>query len=191
VSVPGGLVLRLSPPARQSSAELVSLLSGEFGYSKHRDVSSAESSSDIDNACRGIQPTIRVAILGSLLACLPDLQGRVVLDLGCGIGDQTSLLCARGARVLAFDANEELLAVAQSCEIPNAEFRHCNLRGDLPPLAEPVDGVWCSFTAVRYDARGVLILPRSCGASLRRKSALCVGRESSSSVISGSKQFVR
>jgi SAM-dependent methyltransferase len=86
-----------------------------------------------------------------ILACLPDLQGRVVLDLGCGIGHQTSLLSARGARVLGLDANEELLAVARSREIPNAEFRHYNLREDLP-LAEPVDGVWCSFTAAYFPA---------------------------------------
>jgi SAM-dependent methyltransferase len=60
------------------------------------------------------------------------------------------LLCSpRGARVLGFDANEELLAVARSREIPNAEFSHCNLRGDLP-LTEPVDVVWCSFTAAYF-----------------------------------------
>lgn len=86
-----------------------------------------------------------------VLACLPDLQGSTVLDLGCGIGDQASLLAARGARVLGFDQSDELLAVAKARGIPNAEFRACNLRGDLP-LTEPVDGIWCSFTAAYFPA---------------------------------------
>jgi SAM-dependent methyltransferase len=84
-----------------------------------------------------------------VLACLPDLPGRTVLDLGCGIGDQASLLAARGARVIGLDQINELLAVAEAREIPNAQFRQCNLYGDLE-LAEPIDGIWCSFTAAYF-----------------------------------------
>lgn len=76
---------------------------------------------------------------------LPPLSGKTVLDLGCGIGDQAAELAKRGARVIGIDANDELLAEAQSRKIPNAEFRH----GDLRALQDVgiVDGIWSSFAA--------------------------------------------
>jgi SAM-dependent methyltransferase len=86
-----------------------------------------------------------------VLASLPDLRGRTVLDLGCGMGDQAALLAARGARVIGLDQITELVAVAQARDIPNAEFRQCNLHGDLA-FAEPIDGIWCSFTAAHFPA---------------------------------------
>jgi SAM-dependent methyltransferase len=79
------------------------------------------------------------------LDLLPPLDGRIVLDLGCGIGDQAAELAKRGARVIGIDANDELLATARSRMIPNAEFRH----GDLRALHDvgTVDGIWSSFAA--------------------------------------------
>jgi len=76
---------------------------------------------------------------------VPPLDGKTVLDLGCGVGDQAAELVARGARVIGIDTNEELLATAQSRGIPNAEFRN----GDLRTLEDVgvADGIWCSFTA--------------------------------------------
>jgi SAM-dependent methyltransferase len=77
---------------------------------------------------------------------LPTLVGKVVLDLGCGIGDQAAQLAERGARVLGLDTNQELLAVAQTRKIPNTEFRN----GDLNTLEDGLgvfDGIWCSFAA--------------------------------------------
>jgi SAM-dependent methyltransferase len=76
---------------------------------------------------------------------LPPLEGKVVLDLGCGIGDQAAELSGRGARMIGIDAKEELLATARSRKIPNAEFR----RGDLRTLRDVgiVDGIWSSFAA--------------------------------------------
>jgi 2-polyprenyl-3-methyl-5-hydroxy-6-metoxy-1,4-benzoquinol methylase len=55
-----------------------------------------------------------------ILAALPRLEGATVLDLGCGVGDQAALLAARGARVLGFDMNEELLGEARSRSIAGA-----------------------------------------------------------------------
>lgn len=80
-----------------------------------------------------------------VIALLPPLGGRIVLDLGCGIGDLAAELAQRGARVIGIDANDELLASAQSRSIPNAEFR----RGDLRALRDvgTVDGIWSSFAA--------------------------------------------
>jgi len=80
---------------------------------------------------------------------LPSLQGRTVLDLGCGVGDQAAEMVARGARVIGIDMNEELLREARSRELPNAEFQVGDLR-DLPDAGVPVDGVWCSFAAAYF-----------------------------------------
>ncbi len=80
-----------------------------------------------------------------VMALLPPLDGKTVLDLGCGIGDQAAELVERGARVIGIDTNEELLTTAQSRRIPNAEFR----RGDMqtPRNVGSVDGIWSSFAA--------------------------------------------
>ena len=84
-----------------------------------------------------------------IYSVLPDVRGKTILDLGCAIGDQAAELVARGASVIGIDANEELLRVARSRGIGNAEFRSGDLR-DLD-LALEADGIWCSFS-VAYIA---------------------------------------
>lgn len=84
-----------------------------------------------------------------IFAALPNPSGQTVLDLGCGIGDQAAELVARGARVIGFDANEELLDAARKKALPNSEFRFANLKETLP-VSEPVDGIWCSFAAAYF-----------------------------------------
>lgn len=83
------------------------------------------------------------------LDALPPLAGQIVLDLGCGVGDQAAALVARGARVIGFDLNEELLAEARSRALANAVFRRGDL-AELPDLGIAVDGVWCSFAAAYF-----------------------------------------
>lgn len=85
----------------------------------------------------------------AILDALPPLDGRTVLDLGCGVGDQAAELAARGARVIGIDANEELLREAESRRIPGAEFRRADLREPLPP-GIAADGLWCSFAAAYF-----------------------------------------
>lgn len=80
---------------------------------------------------------------------LPPLDGRTVLDFGCGVGDQAATLVARGARVIGYDANEELIRVARARALPSAEFRIGDLREDLD-LDGQADGIWCSFTAAFF-----------------------------------------
>lgn len=81
----------------------------------------------------------------TVLDALPSVAGSTLLDLGCAIGDQAALLAERGANVIGIDANDELLAVAKARGIPNAEFRHGDLRSlEFDGLA---DGIWCSFAA--------------------------------------------
>lgn len=82
----------------------------------------------------------------AILSTLPPLQGKTVLDLGCGAGDISSELAAQGAHVLGFDCNEELLAYARSREIPNAKFLAADLRTEAG-FGHVADGIWCGFTA--------------------------------------------
>jgi ubiquinone/menaquinone biosynthesis C-methylase UbiE len=85
----------------------------------------------------------------TVLEALPSLKGQTVFDLGCGRGDLAATLVERGAHVVGFDTNEELLAAASSRQLLNAEFRKSDLRsfGDPGLLA---DGLWCSFTAAYF-----------------------------------------
>jgi SAM-dependent methyltransferase len=92
----------------------------------------------------------------TVLAALPSLEGRTVLDLGCGVGDLAAELVQRGARVVGFDANEELLEHARARRLRGAEF-HCldlRLADDLGVTA---DGLWASFIAAYFpDLAGAL-----------------------------------
>lgn len=87
---------------------------------------------------------------------LPDLKGQTVLDLGCGIGDQSADLIKQGANVIGVDLNDDLLAEAQTRCPDSARFLKADFR-NLPKLHVPVDGIWCSF-AVAYvtDFKSVL-----------------------------------
>ena len=84
-----------------------------------------------------------------VLDLLPPLAGAVVLDLGCGPGHQAAALAARGARVIAIDANDDLLAAALARAPSGVEFRHGDLRS-LDGVDEVADGIWCSFTAAYF-----------------------------------------
>jgi SAM-dependent methyltransferase len=80
---------------------------------------------------------------------LPSLDGRVVLDLGCGVGDQAAALAARGARVIGVDVDEELLAHARSRDLPGVELRLADLR-TLPALGVAADGIWSSLAPAYF-----------------------------------------
>lgn len=87
----------------------------------------------------------------TVLDALPPLEGRLVLDLGCGIGDLAAALSERGARVTGVDLNEELVGHARGRGIANAQFR----TGDLRSFHDPglrADGIWSSFTAAYFPA---------------------------------------
>ena len=83
------------------------------------------------------------------MGALPDLSGQVVLDLGCGIGDQAELLTARGAKVRGFDLNGELIAAARLRGLPDAGFEQADLRA-LLDIGAPADGIWCSFATAYF-----------------------------------------
>jgi len=84
----------------------------------------------------------------ALRSLLPRLEGKRVLDLGCGAGDDCGEYLRRGAaRVTGVDISENMLSAARA-EHPDAEF----LRGDLDDLsflAGPYDAAFSSL-AVHY-----------------------------------------
>jgi len=80
---------------------------------------------------------------------LPSVRGQLVLDLGCGIGDQAAELVARGAHVIGIDLNDELLREARTRSLDHAEFRQCDLCA-LPDLGILAGGLWCSFAAAYF-----------------------------------------
>ncbi|NIP41580.1 MAG: methyltransferase domain-containing protein, partial [candidate division Zixibacteria bacterium] len=47
------------------------------------------------------------------LSLLPEVEGKLVLDAGCGPGAYTEWLVDHGARVTACDANQKMIAAAQ------------------------------------------------------------------------------
>jgi len=46
------------------------------------------------------------------LSLLPDVEGRRVLDVGCGTGRYTEWLLEHGAKVIGFDASPKMLALS-------------------------------------------------------------------------------
>lgn len=49
----------------------------------------------------------------SLIALLPELQGKRVIDLGCGPGEYAAYLTAQGATVTAVDSSPEMISLVQ------------------------------------------------------------------------------
>ncbi|MDF1746721.1 MAG: class I SAM-dependent methyltransferase [Gimesia sp.] len=49
----------------------------------------------------------------SLSALLPDVQGKAVIDLGCGPGEYSETLLKRGARVTAVDRSEQMVEIVK------------------------------------------------------------------------------
>ena len=86
-----------------------------------------------------------------VLDALSNIDGQVVLDLGCGIGDLAVELSARGASVIGVDGNEDFVQFASSRGIRNAEFRVADLRSFREPGLR-VDGIWSSFTTAYFPA---------------------------------------
>ena len=84
-----------------------------------------------------------------LYADLGDISGTLVLDLGCGVGDQARDLSERGAQVLGIDANQDVIDHASRRGIPGARF----LCDDIRKLQEhelESEGIWASFTAAYF-----------------------------------------
>jgi SAM-dependent methyltransferase len=101
---------------------------------------------DERNVARYLNPPFDTAYpLEYAYALLGDIRGKIVLDFGCGSGENSLLLARRGARVVGVDISEALLRLAQQRMSVNgldgmAEFVAGSAH-DLPARADSVDVV--------------------------------------------------
>jgi len=79
-----------------------------------------------------------------------DLNGKRVLDLGCGSGPYSLLFAAAGASVVGLDLSETMIAIARErSQGLNADFRVADIRDPLPFGDAEFDFVF-SATALHY-----------------------------------------
>ncbi|MEP2639463.1 magnesium protoporphyrin IX methyltransferase [Roseobacter sp.] len=92
-----------------------------------------------------------------LLSRLPaDLTGQRVLDAGCGAGQMTAELAARGAEVLAIDISPQLVEIAQRRLPENLRHRVQFSSGDmLNPGLGRFDHVIAMDSLIYYDAADI------------------------------------
>ncbi len=84
----------------------------------------------------------------ALFSLAPELDGKAVLDLGCGYGENCAEFKARGASaVLGVDISEKMLAIA-TAEHPDIEFIRADM-SDLSFIKDKYDIVFSSL-AVHY-----------------------------------------
>lgn len=90
-----------------------------------------------------------------VLSKCPIVPGQRLLDLGCGPGDISAELSARGARVTGIDADNDLLAEARR-QCPSGLFENQDLN-NLQLREDSFDGLWSSFAAAYFiDFESVL-----------------------------------
>lgn len=70
------------------------------------------------------------------LSLLPDLQGKEVLDAGCGPGKYAEILIERGAKVVCFDVSPKMVALAKRRLGDRAEFHVADLEKPLSFLRD-------------------------------------------------------
>ena len=70
----------------------------------------------------------------AMLALLPDVHGRMVLDAGCGSGAYAEILVSRGAKVVALDASKEMVALTRTKLNGSIPVHHHDLREPAPFL---------------------------------------------------------
>lgn len=93
----------------------------------------------------------------ALMSLLPDLEGKRVLDLGCGFGEHCKMFVDKGAtRVVGIDISEKMLATARE-ENADSRIEYINMAmEDIGSLTEEFDLVISSL-AFHYveDFKGV------------------------------------
>ncbi len=79
------------------------------------------------------------------------VRGKTVLEVGCGTGNHTKILTARGYEVTGVDISEDVLRIARKKVRRRATF----VRGDMRSLEAVVDGefdvIICLFSAISYN----------------------------------------
>lgn len=77
----------------------------------------------------------------------------VLLDLGCGAGQDAHYLARRGHRVIGLDRTMPLLQFAKR-RAPSVPFLLADIRS-LPIRAESLDGVWAAASLIHLPKRAV------------------------------------
>lgn len=75
---------------------------------------------------------------------LPDVDGQLVLDAGCGAGHLSAVLDERGATAVGVDVSREMLGYARE-RVPDAAFARSDLGSGLPFAADTFDGIASSL----------------------------------------------
>ncbi len=86
----------------------------------------------------------------AILDLLPPLEGKHVLDAGCGPGFQTRWMVEQGAQVTAVDVSTKMIAIAQKRVGDGATFRQHDLSKPIHFLAEQSQDIVLSSLAVHY-----------------------------------------
>lgn len=81
----------------------------------------------------------------AMIALAGDVEGRRVLDAGCGSGPLFEDLRARGAQVSGFDASPAMLELARRRLGADADLTVADLSGPLPYADGAFDDVVCSL----------------------------------------------
>ena len=66
-----------------------------------------------------------------VVALLPEVAGKRVLDVGCGSGPLSEWLVHRGAKVVGFDSSPSMVQAAKTRGLSNASFRVADLAQPL------------------------------------------------------------
>jgi ubiquinone/menaquinone biosynthesis C-methylase UbiE len=85
----------------------------------------------------------------ALLSLLGNLQGKHVLDAGCGPGYYFPELVARGATIVGIDASEQMVALASRHSSGGVSVQRAVLGEPLPFLDHAFDLVLCAL-AIHY-----------------------------------------
>ena len=91
-----------------------------------------------------------------MLSRLPDdLNGVRVLDAGCGAGQMTAELAARGAHVTAVDISPQLVEIARKRLPPEHAHRVTFASGDMTANHGPQDFVVAMDSLIYYDTSDI------------------------------------
>jgi SAM-dependent methyltransferase len=71
-----------------------------------------------------------------VIALLPEVAGKRVLDVGCGSGPLSEWLVRHGAEVVGFDSSPSMVKAARTRRLSNASFRVADLAQPLTFLAD-------------------------------------------------------
>lgn len=115
----------------------------------------------------------RDAMRAQMLSRLPqDLRGARVLDAGCGAGQMTQELAARGAEVVAVDISPSLLEIAATRLPQNLRAKVSFSSGDmLSPDLGQFDHVMAMDSLIYYSREDIA------------KALACLGRRTKSQVV--------